>query len=69
MSQFITIIPAEWTRVPDEVLNAMNSTYVLQWVRECNFTVLNEGMCEHWPEAPGSIGDAVMLNNEILVIK
>jgi hypothetical protein len=69
MSQFMTIIPAEWTRVPDEVLNAMNSTYVLQWVRENNFGVLSEVMREHWADAPDGISEAVMLNNEILVIK
>ena len=69
MSQFMTIIPADWIRVPDEVLNAMDSSRVLRWVNEGNTGVISEVMRECWADAPEGVSQAIMLNNEILVVK
>ena len=69
MSEFIFVIPPDWKQVPDEVLNAMGTQYIDQWIAENNFPLISELLTQHWADAPDSISQAMYFNSEILIVK
>lgn len=68
MSEFIFIIPPDWTRVSQELIDAVGGTNVVAgWVATSDIVTLRNALRE--AGGPEFISEAAFFDGEILVIR
>ena len=67
MSQFLFVVPPDWTTISSEMIDLIGANQILNWVQNSDYGTLGIALRE--AGGPQSISEAVFFNSEILAVR
>jgi len=67
MSALLLIVPDGWTRISQEMIDAIGANQIVGWISTSDYTTLGIALAEQG--YVGNLVEAVFFNSEILVVR
>jgi hypothetical protein len=67
MSEFLFIVPAGWTQIPQEIIDLIGANTIVGWLQASDYISLGTALRE--AGGPESISEAIFFNSEILAVR